>query len=246
MKWKVYNRYLAREKAKKWQESLADDLLWKPDQIIENELAYEYLEIRKSLIEKYNEIFPKDCNRKDYERNRDFGIHLYSLLTQEFKMTLSDAANSDVWNYLTFCVIPDIVFDRWDNQVNDDRFWANSKRLWPKCLWWMVHLSLQDGDIEKTRNVLSESFDISQLVERGGTEGYRIAVFRKIMYYYAQIPKEQRGRTAEGKGSSLSRILQRDIVRSSLIEPELYAGGVDEYVKDLFRYFGWLREEERT
>lgn len=245
MKWRIYRRHLAKEKAENWQKSIANDLLWKPDpKLIEHGLSQEYMDIRKALREKYEDLFTKDSNRKEYAKNRDFGIFMYALFTKQYEMKLSDAANSDVWNYLTFFVIPDLVFDRWDNQINDDRFWANSKRLWPKCLWWTVHLSLQD-DLEKTQKVLSESFDISQLVERGGTDGYRIAVFRKIMYYYAQIPKDLRGRAVEGKGSSLSRILQRDIVRSSVIEPELYAGGLDEYVKDLFRYFGWLKEEEK-
>ena len=78
--------------------------------------------------------------------------------------------------------------------------------------------------------------EISQLVERAGSGGYRVELFREIIRYYdTNISQKKR---IEEK-NLLSRVLQLNIARSQIVEPDLVPGGVAEYVKSLFGYFGF-------
>jgi len=103
--------------------------------------------------------------------------------------------------------------------------------MWLKTLWWYVHLSLQNDSVEETKDILSSnsSDDISQLVERSGG-GYRIELYRAIMKRY--------GMTADHSGHLLRRVLKLNLVKCEAIEPLLLGKNIDEYVEDLFRYFG--------
>ena len=48
--------------------------------------------------------------------------------------------------------------------------------MWLKSLWWYIHLSLQNGDLEETRRVLANNNadDISQLLDIRGFDTARL------------------------------------------------------------------------
>ena len=61
-------------------------------------------------------------------------------------------------------------------------------------------------------------------------------LFREIIRYYdTNISAEKR--TEED--NLLSRVLALNVVRNSIIDPDLVPGGVAVYVKQLFEYFGY-------
>jgi hypothetical protein len=59
------------------------------------------------------------------------------------------------------------------------------------------------------------------------------------MYNYSLISVDDKIK----EKNLLSRILQLNIIWVSTIEPELIDGGLQTYVKNLFNYFGYLKEK---
>ena len=144
MKILEYNRDAARQVFEKWckdrgtLQPLIDDYA-----VVRNELQLSY---NKSCEE------AKDDIRKDYCKDVCFGIYIYEYLTKQKWFTLSIASNDGFWRYLSVSVIPDIVSDRW-GMSNVNYFWKKSNRLWPKSIWWFIHLSYIDS-IESTKKTL--------------------------------------------------------------------------------------------
>lgn len=201
-----------------------------------SDLSPFYTELRQSItsLEAESRKNVEGFSAKNrYPADLYFAVRLYSLLNEK-GMRPCDASDDDIWRYLQIRAVPDLINARWkptdgEKRINDERMWEHPRRIWLKILWWYVHLSLQDGSLEKTEDVLKNngSDDISQLVERAGN-GYRLELYRTIMKKYGETPHQ---------GSLLlRRVLKLNIVRCATIEPQLNPGGIEAYVTELFQY----------
>jgi len=203
----------------------------------------DYIKIRKDIQEfakKVREECPSEIVKKDYYIDVHIGILLYDYLDKQPGFNLRAAANDDFWRYLSIKVVPDVVADRWGKE-NESHYWSKSVRIWLRSIWWYVHLSWQ-GDMLSTAKVLEApcftTDSILNLEERTGRKGTFIKVYRYIMYYYSRIPKEvledyDKNTTTQRDG--LFRIVMKlNTAKSMVIDPALYLGGEQEYVRALF------------
>ena len=196
----------------------------------------DYIKIRNDLSESYFAV--KEKFSKEYDIDVHFGIYLYDYMMSQPGFSLRVAANDDFWRYLSVKVVPHIVADRW-GKYNDEHFWKRSTRIWPRSVWWYIHLSWQ-GNTENTLRVLkSPGFGtdtILNLVERAGRKGYYTEVYRYIMYFYSRVPQDELARyRTDKKNRSLFRVIMKlNTARTMVIEPGLYLGGELEYARSLF------------
>ena len=154
-----------------------------------------------------------------------------------------------MWIYLCVKVFPDLIHNRYpghklktelgviQRNINEERFWKTRRRIYLKVLWWYVYLSLQfseDGreDLSKTYEVLKDNStdEIVQIVERSGSAGYRVDVYRALMKYYA----DNRDRYDNKR---FRQVMVLNTAKTQIVEPLLMAGGIEEYIKELFEYF---------
>ena len=190
----------------------------------------EYQAMRNAIVGAFDEKAGDD-----YATDLNVGFALYSLLSFDkpgFGFTNAIANDDDFWRYLTCCIIPDLTYARYpepkagDIRINKKRFYAHTRRIWPKTLWWYIHLSWQ-GDENRTRAVLRDlGVDtISQLIERTG-KGYRLPLYRELMRSYSALPE---------KSSALfKRIQKQNTVDCRTIEPALTRDGERGYVQYVF------------
>ena len=252
LKWETLSKTAAADRIGLWTGMPSEGF----DTMVNNWCHHEvedcplqYLSLREKLVNAYEETKEYVDNNpeyafsatKIYQVEYRFAMQIYSILNDE-GMTMRNASDDGVWRFLSIIVVPDIVYDRWkkeDNRryINPDRFYFATRRIWLKILWWYVYLCWQ-GTPEETERLIStnNANEISQLVERAGSGGYRVELFREIIRYYdTNISQKKR---IEEK-NLLSRVLQLNIARSQIVEPDLVPGGVAEYVKSLFGYFGF-------
>ena len=249
-KWETMSRNTAKELAEEWSGRPSEGfnqlvLAWDNREV--DTCPISYLPLRQKLVEAYESVRAEAESGNSSGSTRvsqvvyRFALHVYRILNEE-GMTVRTASDDGVWRFLSMAVCPDIIYDRWKDKskprlINADRFYLATRRIWLKILWWYVYLCWQ-GSEEKTAELIStnNANEISQLVERAGTGGYRVDLFREIIQYYdTTITQAKR---IEEK-NLLSRVLQLNIARSQIIEPDLVPGGVAEYVKQLFSYFGY-------
>ena len=195
--------------------------------------------LRETLVSAYNEFLKENSVEalKGYKFDLHFGLILYDNLS-DIGFGFYEANNIEIWIYLSMKIIPDIVQARWGK--NPERFYTNPRRIWLKTLWWYIHLSLQlkkeNGrttiDYESTYSVLQNNTtdEIVQLVERAGSDGYRLDVSRKIMKRYSL------GNTKSTRGL-FRKVMKLNTVRLNSMEPALCEGGVKGYVNELFNFF---------
>lgn len=213
------------------------------ESLINPDLAEPYLSIRNRLKSRFREAVGITKRKEQVTRSREYSIDLdmaeeiYRVMS-EFGLTVRDAADEGIWIYLSVKVIPDIIIDRFRLSgiplAHEDRFYANSRRIYPMMLWWYYHIAYQQDSpnpVLATREILinNQSDDISQLVERAGSGGYPINVYKQIMVEYAR-------RLIDNRKSDdlLSRALKLNIVQMQSLEPELMYDGLEAYVSDLF------------
>lgn len=174
--------------------------------------------------------FAQNATKKTtpYEIDLHIALMLYELLNTQYQFNERLAARDEIWRYIALEIIPDVVYERCG--LSEDRFYKRAGRIWPKALWWYIHLSWQ-GTAEQTKAILvgNTSDDILQLIDRSGTGGYRIELTRELMRQHHFV---------ENKPSGIfRRILKLNTARSSMVEPSLVEGGVEAYVADLYHYF---------
>jgi hypothetical protein len=227
IKWKS----ISKDEAKKTLNN------WDGESTVSLEVDYENL--RTELIAASNEVFSllginkeKKIQRNEYKFDLYFGMKMYELLSIKNDLNVRLASDDGLWRYLSVIVIPDIVLTRWG--LNEGRFWRDSRRIWLKTLWWYIYLSWQ-GSSEETIEVLKNNTtdDVVQLVERSGPSGYRVELSRNIMKYYGQLDEERKGRSKE----LFRRVMKLNTARTKIIEPSLFHGGEEAYVKELFESF---------
>ena len=194
----------------------------------------QYVDLRMDLVYlDESSGMSKNTNKNSYPSDLDFAIGLYELLTNKYGMNAADASDDRIWRYMQMEIVPDVVYYRWpgsgSSRLNANRMWDDTRRIWFKALWWYIHLSYQ-GSLEETKKILSgnSSDDISQLLDRAGS-GYRISLYRAIMRRYNETDRSNK---------LLRKVLKMNVVLCGTMEPLLHEGGVDQYVDELFKYFG--------
>jgi hypothetical protein len=228
MRWKTLDKGESRRIVDEW----AAGAIPKPD------FYNEYVEMRENLIEidriTIEELSTRDDKRtKDYDYDLLFGLNMYELLCSKYNFTPRLAADDGIWRYLSIRVVPDIVIRRWG--INEGRLWKESRRIWLKTMWWYIYLSWQ-GDVKSTHEILkgNTTDEIVQLVERVGPGGYRVNLTRKLMQLYGRMSDDQKKR-----GNLLfRRIMKLNTAKVKVVEPSLYEGGVESYVRELFDNLG--------
>lgn len=230
MKYKAMSIIESEKKMSIWKELPTDEYL-------SNELDSDYKELRDSLIKALEKIKTGQKYTFDYS----FGMFLYGILHKN-GFALRNASNDDVWRFLSLWVIPDIVGRRW-GKAADIRYYKQSGRIWLKTIWWYIHLSWQ-GDPKTTVKVIKDNStdQILQLVDRSGTKGYYIEVYRRIMYYY-WFARKINPNIGE---SEFRRIMTLHTALCKTIEPGLYPSGEDGYVRMLFDRLGVGLNEEHS
>ena len=181
--------------------------------------------------------------RRQYELDVKIGLALYSMFPaledarsdSGLYLAPLQAADDDMWRYWSVIVYPHLTYMRYptpgkgDIRINRKRFYAHTRRIWLKTLWWYVYLSWQ-GSVDATQKVLASiSTDgISQLVERVG-KGYRLDCLREIMRQYSELPDVLRS------SDSFKHLMRLNTAKAQLVEPELVEGGVAEYAHSLIQ-----------
>lgn len=222
----------------KWKELRKNDLFqliesWTSEDAVQVDVPSEYQMLRDIMKGHHEEIKRElgieSVKGHEYQYDLRFGLKLYKCLNEQFNVTEYHASDDSLWIFLGVRIFPDIVFWRWGKQAHQ-RFYAHSRRIWLKVLWWYVHLSWQ-GDEESTFRILkSNSTDeIVQLVERSGPHGYRVELCREIMRQYGEQTSHY-----ESRAMLFRRIMKLNTARLAVMEPALYEGQEKGYVRDLF------------
>lgn len=191
--------------------------------IFQGKLSKEYMQIRKELLDSYEDVIKK--YKEAYNKDLYFGIQIYKILNKYLNLEndMTIAADLDFWIYLSMMVIPDIIYDRWGNSRN--RFYTHNKRIWPLSIWWYIHLSWQEDENKTINNLKNYSTDtIVQLTERSGS-GFDIELTRSLM---------KRLNKYEGRGNLFRKVMVLNTIYVKTIEPGLFESGYDGYTKMLF------------
>lgn len=214
IEWPIYSIALAEEDFNKISISNMTD----------PKITSEYKSVREHLIHKRDTIFDRyklDEGMKEYVFDLNFGLALYEILSD---ITLRDAANDDVWRFISVKIIPDIVHSRWGFQ--EGRFYKENRRIWLKQIWWYIHLSWT-GSSQTTYKLLKNNTTdtIQSVVERPGL-GYNVNLYREIMLQYSKVEDSSR--------VLLRRIMVLNTARVKLLSPELTSKQISGYVTSLF------------
>ncbi|MCJ0968255.1 hypothetical protein MTW78_09125 [Mammaliicoccus sciuri] len=191
--------------------------------------AQEFIDLREKLINARDEVYDQfeldNVNKLGYTFDLNFGLKVYEILNKNIGFNNRVAANDEVWRYLSIKVIPDIVHSRWE--FNEIYFYKAPRRLWLKTIWWYIHLSWS-GSVESTYLTLkNNSTDtIMQLVDRAGI-GYNVELYREIMKQYKDYSKKDR--------MLFRKLLMLNVARVVTMSPDLVDGGIEGYVKDLYK-----------
>lgn len=228
MNWQRLNKKQALEIYTNWEKFFDSDFIPSPD------FPNDYQEIRNILQRSWakgTSAIEEKRARSEYQRDLSIGLDLYELVFEKYEISIRSASDDDIWRFISMKVIPDIVWNRWGD--NPERFFRGASRLWIKTLFWYIHLSWQ-GNRSDTELLLQpfNTDDIVQLVERTGTDGYRISLNRAIMKcYHSKITFLKNDKNLFRKVMKLNTALLK------VIEPELVNGGVEEYANNLFSRF---------
>ena len=199
------------------------------------DLNAEDLSLREKILELFNSV----KQYKDYQLDVRLGIKLYNYFKECDWFNMRVASNTDFWRYLSICVVPNIVSERWPFD-NEDHYWKRPTRIWLRAIWWYIHLTWQDNE-QKTMDLLLQPRNFStdtilNLVERTGRMGTNIEVYRHLIYMYSQITESQYKDFYRRTGNDLFRsIMSLNTIRSLVVEPALCDGGIKGYVTELFK-----------
>lgn len=202
--------------------------------LMSQDLNDDYQTLRTAMISKYNEILneteltDEGLVKNKYAFDVEIGALLYEVL-EDFQITMYEINDIGVWRYLSLVVVPEITLIRFG--VHADRFYTNPRRLYLRTHWWYIYLSFQET-MEETKNYLkgNTTDTVVQLVERAGRDGYNLELYREIIKRYP----EYRSLTIEGL---FRKVMKLNTSKILVVEPALYKGGVEAYVKDLYEYF---------
>ena len=186
----------------------------------------------------------EDIKRNDYYIDTQFGLKLYDYLLNQPWFTLRTAANDGFWRYLSICVVPDVVAQRWGKD-NADHYYSKPTRIWLRSIWWYIHLAWQ-GDMEKTEEVVSAKHFTTDTIlnfeERTGRKGTCVDAYRRIIYYYSCVSEQELREYSKRKSKNsddLFRVVMKfNTAKMMVMEPALCLGGEDGYARELFKDAG--------
>lgn len=128
--------------------------------------------------------FPGPCRQVDQRR---FDVAMPALLHQYMRIVPADAANGDVWSFLTLVVLPDVAFWRFPNPP-DVRLLGRPRNVFRRY-WWRAHvLGAEDGGLAAR---LGEDQHV-QIEERraaiGGNPPLARALARTVLAFCKENP----------------------------------------------------------
>lgn len=237
---------MSKAEAERWAadiDNMSDpvfsDLLatWEKREV--QELPEDYVTLRKLLVSTFDTTISENTevqkNRLGYLIDLNVGFAVYEFLSNEEKFTTIHANDDDVWRYISCAVIPDITYERYPNaaqgdlRINSKRFFAHTRRIWIKTLWWYIHLSWQ-GDRNSTFEILKDfgTDTISDFIERPGRgKGYRIPLFRAMVNGYSRV---------DNKSADLfNSISKLNLVKCKTLEPALTQNKEHGYIEELLQ-----------
>lgn len=191
------------------------------------ELREDVMRITENVLNELNSNI-KNIGKLAYEFDYRFAIDFYSLLNEKYNFNNYLANNDNIWIYLSVIILPDLVFFRWGDSV--DHIYKRSSRIWLKSLWWYIFLAWNDNK-DKTIEVLknNNSDTLVQLVERTGKNGYRVELYKEILYK----------RTIYGIDRVNTEIFKKmmtiNTARIKVVDPYLVNGGITAYVDELYK-----------
>ena len=222
-----------------YQQILAD---WDGQNLCE--LDAEYVSLRNDMSALWQEVKNDTPGGKKYLLDLKFGIKLKEYFDGKEWFNLRRAADIDFWRYLSVCVVPNLVFERWDGK-QEDHFWKKPSRIWLRSIWWFAYLGWENDAVETYNLLKGDMFNtdiILGTVERTGRKGTPINVYKAILHTYAKLPLpciQDFTSSSESKNDTLYRSVMRlNTAKIIVVEPELYEGGVDGYVAGLFKNLG--------
>lgn len=258
LEWQIMSKIDASAETANWQNMQVSDFKAKVanwEKELDNSVPEEYKNLRQEVVAAYKEVAAEVnknsslARKKDYYKDLKFAIQLYRILNK-YGFSVRMASNDQVWFYLCVKIFPDIVNNRYPGKskinsdgstndahnINEERFWKTRRRIYLKVLWWYIYLSVQidengQEDFEKTYDILKDNStdEIVQLVERSGSYGYRVDVYREILRYYAAHRDKY-------KNDAFRKVMVLNTAKTVIVEPDLIAGGVQQYVKELFEF----------
>lgn len=204
-------------------------------QFIENDYKYgfidideDYKKIRDSILIKWNECKSKVKKIKSYEFDLFFAKELFIIFDSKFDMVY--LASYDFWRYISLCVIPDLIYERWGNVVA--HYYKKTVRIYPYTLYWYIKLSWQ-GSLDLTIDLLSKKYlttdTILQCVERPGRMGVDLKYYNALMKEFCTTELEQKNKY----GDLFRNVLTLNTSRSFNLVIDFVDGGIVGYVKSL-------------
>lgn len=170
----------------------------------------------------------------DYLKDLKFAIALYERFESERWFTCSLASNYDFWRYISICVMPDIIYDRFGDVSS--HYFDKNVRIYPATLYWYINMFKEDSQ-EKTYEFLSKpcfSTDtILQTIERTGSET-NAKVLKEILHQYSQLDAKFIKQYYGALNIFLRKILILHMAKSLVIIPEIFENGIKGYVSMLF------------
>ena len=204
---------------------------WREYDVPASSFDPSYEEFRNELLTVFRTTLKETDGKMTYLLDLRVGIKLYELMPQGKDFTVIQANDDDIWRYISVKVMPDITYQRYpdpkqgDIRINRKRFYAHTRRIWLKTLWWYIHLSWQ-GTAEATFEVLKNNGidNINKLIETPG-RGYRLPLFRCMMLEYH--------RTGPHRVKDFAAFTKLNNAKCISVEPELTSGGVAAYAQSL-------------
>lgn len=191
----------------------------------------EYKELKKDIYKIFYDVVNelqisvKEVNKSAYKFDYRFALKLYYLLNDKYKFNQYLASNNGIWRYIQVKICPYLIYLRWGN--NAEHLYSRSSRIWLKSLWWYIHLAWNKNEettIEVLKNNNSDTF--VQLVERTGKYGYRIELYKEILYKRCIY---------NVSSETFRKIMILNTMRVKVIDPYLVNGGIPAYVDELYK-----------
>ena len=195
------------------------------------ELDEDYMSLRKDLVQHFNVI--RAIDSKPYQLDYRFSLWFYDYIRNKEWFNNRLASNYEFWNYIALKVMPDLIFIRFNQTGDAKHYYNNGKglRIWPYTLYWYSHLSWQ-GDKESTEELLSSkrcnTDTILNLVERPGSRGTFLKLYRKIMYYFIHTDTNDIDFIP-----TFRNIMVLALAKTIVINPDFIKGGEDALAKQI-------------
>ena len=199
------------------------------------------------LANEMNNAFKNEAKDKSpYQQDLIYGKRLYKVLSTCEWLDWAVATNRGFWRYLALYTMPQVTYDRFGPKDGEPlkasalagHFYAKYERIYPYTLFWIYKICDQ-GSAEATFEFLSKpcfSTDtILNVVERMGPKGFRLDVYQQIIKKFSELDHAKYLKTIGSPNMILRALLVEHGIKNSVYIPELFKGGIEEYVEKVFR-----------